>query len=96
MEDMIEQNRELEQTETDTSAQSNPSENSPGEPEEANKEAGMNMDTALKDLVRTEIERRVAEIYPVRQESPRIEPSQSQLSAADYLRLGYGARTPHT
>jgi len=48
----------------------------------------------LEEMVRAEVERQVARMLPLRRESPRVESPRELLAPADFLRLGYGARTP--
>ena len=48
----------------------------------------------LARLVRTEVEKRLAQMFPAAREAPRAGAEDSQLSSREFLRLGYGAQTP--
>ena len=52
---------------------------------------------SLEEIVRSEVERRLAEIFPARRETPRgAEAISADIKSEDHLRLGYGSREPHT
>jgi hypothetical protein len=84
----------LEENETDAGAHQEPSDEALIEETGSNRENPT--EPTIEELVRSEVERRVAEAFPARRESPRVETGHSHLSANDYLRLGYGMRSPHT
>ena len=94
MEETVEINEEFEVNETDTGAHNEPSGEALTEKTESERENPT--EPSIEELVRSEVEKRVAEAFPARRESPRIETGHSQLSANDYLRLGYGVRSSHT
>lgn len=48
----------------------------------------------LARLVRAEVEKRLARMFPAAREAPRAGAEDSQLSSREFLRLGYGAQTP--
>jgi hypothetical protein len=94
VEETLEDSELMEEHETDTSAHREPAENA--QAEESDSGQNPEEDSSLLAMVREEVERRVAELIPARRESPRQEAAHSRLSASDYLRLGYGVRSPHT
>ncbi len=94
MEETMEINEKLEENETDTGAHHEPSDEALTEETEPERETPT--DAIIAELVRSEVEKRVAEAFPARRESPRVETGHTHLSASDYLRLGYGVRSPHT
>ncbi len=49
----------------------------------------------IEDMVRKVVDEKLAGIYPSPREYPSSEESVEELSAEEYLRLGYGLRTPH-
>jgi hypothetical protein len=46
--------------------------------------------------VRREVERRIAEMFPTRRETPRNAEQPVEVTPEDRLRLGYGLRIPQT
>lgn len=94
MEETVAINEKFKENETDAGTHSEPS----GEAltEETESEREDSTEPTIEELVRSEVEKRVAEAFPARQESPRMKTVHSHLSASDYLRLGYGVRSPHT
>ncbi|RLC65674.1 MAG: hypothetical protein DRI48_06490 [Chloroflexi bacterium] len=94
MEETLENGEMMEEHETDTGAHQESAENA--QAEESDSGQNPEGDSALLEMVRAEVEKRVAELIPARRESPRQEAARSHLSAGDYLRLGYGVRSPHT
>jgi hypothetical protein len=51
---------------------------------------------SLEEMVRGEVERRLAEIFPAKRETPRNAAAAADINSEDRLRLGYGSREPHT
>ena len=48
----------------------------------------------IAHLVRTEVEKCLAQIFPAAREAPRAGMDESQLTSREFLRLGYGAQAP--
>jgi len=94
VEETTEINEKLEDNKTDTGTHQEPSDEALTEETESERENST--EPTIEELVRAEVEKRVAEAFPARRESPRTEIGHSHLSSNDYLRLGYGVRSPHT
>jgi len=94
MEETTKINEKPEENKTDTGAHQEPPDEAPTEETEPERDSPT--DPTIAELVRSEVEKRVAEAFPARRESPRVEAGRTHLSANDYLRLGYGVRSPHT
>lgn len=50
---------------------------------------------SIEELVERKVAEKISAILPEGLEAPRIPAPREQLSASDYLRLGYGTRSPH-
>jgi hypothetical protein len=50
----------------------------------------------IEEIVRREVERRIAEMFPARRETPRNAEQPVEVTPEDRLRLGYGSRIPQT
>jgi len=94
VEEILEINEKPEENETDAGAYHEPLDETLTEETEPEREDPT--EATIEELVRCEVEKRVAEAFPTRRESPRMETGHTHLSANDYLRLGYGVRSPHT
>lgn|GEM_PF-1897306 len=50
---------------------------------------------SIEELVERKVAERISTIFPQGLEAPRIASPREELDASDYLRLGYGTRSPH-
>jgi len=54
-----------------------------------------NSQTSIEELVERKVAEKVSSILPQELEPPRFHPEREEFSSSDYLRLGYGTKSPH-